>query len=103
MKKLLLVFVSLVLAACGSFKTVTQTEEGSFLQLVGSTKNAVLQLNDVRMDLNDTRSFDLNGKEVTKIAVPAGQHRVTITRAGSLLVDRKIFIGEGNAFEITLP
>lgn len=103
MKKLLLACISLLLVACGSFKTVTQTEEGSFLQLVGSTDNAVLQLDDIRMDLNETESFDLNGRKVTKIAVPAGQHRVTITRGGALLVDRNIFISEGNAFEITLP
>jgi hypothetical protein len=103
MKNILLTCIALLLAACGSFKTVTQTEEGTFLQLVGNTENAVLKLDDTTLDLDTTSSFDLNGRQVTKIAIPAGQHRVTITRGGSLLVDRRIFVSEGNAFEITLP
>ncbi|CBL46271.1 Hypothetical protein HDN1F_26880 [gamma proteobacterium HdN1] len=102
-KGILLGCIVLLLAACGSFKSTTQTEEGTFLQLVGSVENATLQLDDATLDLNNTRDFNLNGKRVTKIAIQPGQHRVTITRDGSTLVDRRIFVTEGNAFEINLP
>lgn len=104
LKALALVCMTIALTACGSFKTVTQTEETTYLQLVGDPRNAVLTLNEAtQVDLSAMESFDLNGKQVTKIAIPAGQHRISISRNGTLLVDRKIYVSEGNAFEITLP
>lgn len=104
MKTIIVGLLALLLTACGSFKTQVQTEEGSSLHLVGNPEQAVLVLdNTTTVDLNKTLSFDLNGKQVTKIVVPQGQHRVTITRNGTLLVDRSIYIGEGQAFEIVLP
>ncbi|HVK99284.1 MAG TPA: hypothetical protein VM553_05695 [Dongiaceae bacterium] len=104
MKNILLACLALLLAACGNFQTVNQTEETTYLQLLGNKENAVLTLDtNTTVDLNTMESFDLNGKNATRIVVPAGQHRITITRSGTVLVDRNVYIGEGNAFEITLP
>ncbi len=104
LKNILLLCAAFLLAACGSFKTVSQTEETTYLQLLGNKEDVVLVLDQTTtVDLNTLQSFDLNGKEATRITVPAGQHRVTLTRKGALLVDRNIYVSEGNAFDITLP
>ena len=105
MKYLLVVSSLLLLAACGSFTSVTQTEEGTFLQLIGNRSGVVLVIDD-KSQLNleaDTKSFDLNGKIATKIVVSPGQHRIKIKRGGSLLVDRSIYVSEGNVFEVMIP
>lgn len=103
MKKIIVASIALFIAACGSFKSVTQTEEGTYLQIIGSPYDAVLSLDGSSMDLEGAKSFNLNGKRATKFAIAPGQHRVTIARDGALLVDRQIFVSEGNVFEITLP
>lgn len=103
-KLILLACVAFLLAACGSFKTVSQTEETTYLQLLGNKEGVVLVLDQsTTVNLDTLQSFELNGKEATRITVPAGQHRVTLTRNGALLVDRNIYVSEGNAFDITLP
>ena len=104
MKAVVVAGLVALVAACGSFKTTVQSEEGTFLQLVGNPQDVVLVLDQsTTMDLNQAKSFDLDGRNITKIVIPPGQHRVTLTRGGNLLVDRKIFVSEGNAFEINIP
>lgn len=104
MNKILLTCLALLLAACGSFKTVSQTEETTYLQLLGTRDGVVVTLDKTTIvDLASAPSFDLNGKEATRILVAPGQHRVTITRNGALVADRNIYVSEGNAFDINLP
>ena len=103
-KALMIATLVALLAACGTYQTIEQSEPGTYLQLVGKTDNIILQLDQQStLDLDNAKSFDQNGKRVTKIAIQPGVHRVTLTRGGALLVDRKIFVSEGNAFEILIP
>lgn len=105
MKKIIISVAVLLLSACGSFKSITQTEELTYLQLVGERSGIVLMLDETtQLDLEkDTQSFDLNGKTVTKIVIKPGQHRVTLMRSGNTIVDRKFYVSEGNGFEVTIP
>ncbi|MEE2730792.1 MAG: hypothetical protein VYA55_08205 [Pseudomonadota bacterium] len=105
MKHIFLVCLFSLLAACGSFQSVTQTEESTYLQLEGNPAGVQLKLDDThQLDLErDTTSFDLNGKTITKIIIQPGRHRVTLTRNQQLLVDREFYVSEGNGFEVKIP
>jgi hypothetical protein len=94
-----------LLAACTRYQSVTQTEAGSFIQLKGSFRDAELVIDSQPPILLDgkQKTFKLNGVEVMKFAVSQGTHRVQVVKNGSIVVDRKIFISEGNAFEIIVP
>ncbi len=99
----LLAVLSLTVA-CGGYHAVTQAEEGTYLQLVGSTDAVMMSLDQqAATPLDKMTAFNLNGKRVTKIVIAPGQHRVTLTRGGMTLVDRQIYVSEGNAFEIIIP
>lgn len=96
--------IVLLISGCGSFKSVTQLEEGTFLQLVGNREEVVLTVDEnAAIDLeSQTQAFNLNGKTVTKIAIPAGQHLIKLERSGSLVAHRKIYVSEGNTIEMSL-
>lgn len=105
MKLFSLLLAAGMLTACGTFQTTVQSEEGTYLQIVGAPDNAVLTVDggqSVRLD-KDMRSFRLNGREITKITITPGTHRITISRNQNTIVDRQIFISAGNAAEVTLP
>ncbi len=105
MKALFMLLVIMMVTACGSFKSVTQLEESTYIQFVGNPKGVVFTL-DKATQVNlgeDTKSFDLNGKTITKIVITPGEHEVKLERGGQLLMHRKLFVSEGNATEITIP
>jgi hypothetical protein len=94
-----------LLAACTKYQSVTQTEAGSFIQLKGNFRDAELVIDNQPPIILDgkQKTFKLNGAEVMKLAVSQGTHRVQVVKNGGIVVDRKIFISEGNAFEIIVP
>ena len=103
-KALMIATLVALLAACGTYQTTEQSSPGTYLQLVGKPDNVILTVDQkTTTDLNNAKSYDQNGKLITKFAVLPGVHRVTLTRNGKLLVDRKIFVSEGDAFEILIP
>lgn len=105
MKHLATLLAAGLLTACGTFQTTIQSEEGTYLQIVGDPDDATLVVdtaNPIRLG-KDTRSFRLNDKEVTKIAIAPGTHRITISRNQQTIVDRQIYVSSGNAAEVTLP
>jgi hypothetical protein len=94
-----------LLAACHTYQSVTQTEAGSFIQLKGNFRDAELLIDAQPAIILDAKqkTFSLNGAEVMKFAVSVGTHRVQVIKNGNIAVDRKIFISEGNSFEIIVP
>jgi hypothetical protein len=104
MKTLVLIVLAALTAACGSYKDVIQTDETTYLQLVGSVEGVVLVLDGAApIGLNKEQSFDLNGVAATKFVVRPGSHHVVLKRNGALLVDRNIYVSDGNAFEVKIP
>ena len=105
MKFILSMLLLLSVSACGSFNSVTQLEEQTYLQLAGNVDNVILTLDDgspVQLG-GAVESFNLNGKTITKFKVKPGQHVIKLERHGQLLVHRKIFVSEGNSAEINIP
>ena len=48
-------------------------------------------------------SFDLNGRTATRIQILPGTHEITLTRAGKMIMHRKIYVSDGHDFEVVLP
>jgi uncharacterized protein YcfL len=93
------------LIGCGSYKAITQSESGSFLQLKGNYQNSNLSIDNhpsIQIDKNQ-KTFTLNGEQVIKFTVSAGTHTIKISRDGSEVVNRKIYVSEGNVFEVMVP
>ncbi len=103
--KFFTIFLTLfLLAACGTYQTTVQSEAVTYLQLTGNIKGKQLTLDDnAPVDLSTLKSYNENGKKVTKVQVKPGTHRVTITSHDVLEIDRQIYVSEGNSFEIILP
>ena len=103
--KLFILSLALLLVSCGSFKSQTQVDNYSYLQIVGEVDGEELSI-DGRGGIvlgDTTESFDLNGKTVTKIRVEKGKHTMKISRNGKLIVNRVFYVSEGNIFEVELP
>ncbi|MES2661744.1 MAG: hypothetical protein V4629_00420 [Pseudomonadota bacterium] len=93
-----------LLSACGTYQTTVQSEAVTYLQLTGDVNGKQLTLDDnAPIDLSTLKSFNENGKKVTKVQVKPGTHRVTITSQDILEIDRQIYVSEGNSFEILMP
>jgi hypothetical protein len=106
MKHIFLTLLCIVsLAGCHTYQSVTQTESGSFIQLKGQYSNAELVVDGQAPIVLDStqKTFKSNGVNVMKFAVSQGTHHIQITKAGHAVVDRKIFVTEGNTFEIIVP
>jgi len=102
---LLWVLPVLWLTACGYHQAATQKSDTAYLLFIGPPQGEQVEIDgSTRLTLgSDTRSYNLNGKTATKIAIPAGTHTVKLSRQGQLLIHRKIFVTEGNQYEIQIP
>jgi hypothetical protein len=107
MKNILLITIVFMLSACSSgFSTSTQVDDKAYLQLAGNFANTVLIINDqqpIRLDSNDVSTFKLNGEMVAKFDLPTGSHTVEVLRANTTVVKRKIYVSNGNTFEVRIP
>jgi len=103
-KALFLSVLFLMTAACGTYQATTQLEEGTYLQLIGDTNKEQLIIdNGEPIVLGEhTKSYDLNGRTATKIKVQPGTHTIKLMRQGQVVIHRKIFITDGNSFEVKI-
>jgi len=103
MRKLYILFCALI-AGCGSYQTVSQTQEASYLALIGDSSDYNLQLDgNVSINLESADSYNENGKTVTRFEIEPGTHDVVLTQNGELKVHRRVFVTEGNSVEVRLP
>jgi len=110
MKKAYSVFILLimiVLSGCSSnYSSVTQVEDQGMLQLSGDFWGVTLTLdsnNEVVISRNEHDSYFKDEKEVIEFPVTPGKHTLKISRKGSLIINRKVYIGNGNTFEVIVP
>lgn len=104
MKALITLILATLLSACGSYQTSAQSEPASYIQFVGEAEQQTFSLNGKDQGkLSALKSFNENGRELTRIEVPAGTHTLEVMDAGKTLIKRKIYVSEGNAFEVQLP
>lgn len=105
-KKWLGAALLLALFGCGTFEQTKQAESSAYLLLRGNHYQKLLQIDEQPAVIigKETHGFVLDGERVTKIAVPPGKHRVTLSEpSGKVSVDRIIYMSEGNVFEIQVP
>ena len=95
----------LTLAACSNYKANTQVEAGTFLQLKGAFANTELIIDDQPRIIIDksVKTFKIDGYSVAKFSISQGTHTVKVVRDGQTVVNRKVFVSEGNVFEVTVP
>jgi hypothetical protein len=109
MKRLIRLSISLVLVtllgACGSYRSTTQVDGVSFIEISGLPHGEQVMIDGQPVGTlgDDLKSFDLNGRTVTRIEVPPGTHEVVIEREGKIIVKRKIYLSDGNNAEVNLP
>ncbi|WP_115717786.1 hypothetical protein [Gallaecimonas mangrovi] len=107
MKKILMVAIAMVLSACSThFSTTTQVDDKAYLLLTGNINGATLIIDeqpDINLDSSNIRRYTEGDETVVKFAVNVGNHLVEITKAGKVLVKRKIYVTNGNSFEVRVP
>jgi hypothetical protein len=62
-----------------------------------------LSINDQPIPLDNVESFSLNGETATQFSVGSGTHVVELRKGGQTLVKRKIYVSNGNVFEVRIP
>lgn len=105
MTKATIMLFILGLFSCGSYKHQAQLDKYAYFQITGELNGEKLVLdNGTPVAVEDEyESFDLNGRQATRIRVNQGKHRVTIYREDKVIVDRVFYVSSGNVFELELP
>lgn len=104
MKKLITCIFILMLAGCSSsFNQVKQVDDQAYLQLSGDLTGATMYLDGQQIDIANSDSFKLDGAIVTKFAINSGTHLLEIKKQNSTVVKRKIYVTNGNVFEVNVP
>lgn len=93
-----------LISACGTYQATTQTDNSSYIQLSGDSSKVEIVIDGNNLGLLDNfQKFNLEGAEVTRFELESGVHEVEALRSGKTILKRKIFITEGNVFEVRLP
>ena len=108
MLKIIFTFVfSVLIFGCSThFESTNQVNDSAFLQLEGNFLNTQLTLDKgtpIELTEDYIKTFSLNGKEVTRFPISTGKHTLTITRSGTVIVNRVIYVSNSNTFEVVVP
>lgn len=105
MKYMICLVFSLFLSACSTgFSEIKQVDDKAYLQLSGNIQGTTLVLDDsTTVQLDDADTFKLDGEAVAKFDLSVGSHQVEIRRGSQVLVKRKIYVTNGNVFEVRVP
>jgi hypothetical protein len=106
LKGIIFVLFSVLMLGCtSSYESVTQVDDTkAFVLLTGNFENASLQINtNSPITLTDNiETFMLDGKKVAKFEVTAGTNTVKVFKNGALVVNRKLYVTNGNSFEVNV-
>lgn len=104
MKTWILAILTLLISACTSVSYTTQNDENSYLQLEGNFQNTNIQLGDENYFVGETtESFELNGQPVVKIEVASGKHELVVSKDDKIVIQKYIFLSEGQTFAVSIP
>ncbi|GAA0859723.1 hypothetical protein [Aliiglaciecola litoralis] len=102
----LLLLVFMTVGCQSNYQTVTQADDSiAYVQLSGNFWGTELIIDDnapIVITEGKLETFKLDGKEVIKFELGTGSHRIKVLRAGKLVVDRKIYVSDGNTFEVVV-
>lgn len=97
MKKLLIIIISLsFITACGGYKTgVLEKETDGYIQFLGNTANAFVQI-------GDSVEFYIN-PETDLYKLKPGQYLVKVYKNDKLVIERTLIIQSQNTIELEVP
>jgi len=100
-------FLSVFMAGCSThFETTNQVNDSAFLQLEGNFLDTQLTLDGgtpITLNADSIETFSLRGKKVTRFPVSTGKHTIKVTRSGTVVVNRVIYVSNSNTFEVVVP
>lgn len=106
LKGIIFVVFSLLMLGCtSSYESVTQVDDSkAFILLTGNFANASLEINkSAAITLGDNiDTFTLDGKTVAKFEVASGTNELKLYKGGVLVLYRKIYVTNGNSFEVNV-
>lgn len=104
MKLFITCLLAIVLSGCSTnFSEVKQLDDKAFLQLTGNIENGFLIIDDKKIDLTEVDIFTLDGQSVAKFEVQTGTHLIEVLKKDKTVVKRKIYVTNGNVFEVIVP
>ena len=105
-KGLLVVLASVFLSACGYQEGAIQRAERSYLKFTGNWPNAIVQVDSMQpFELKSPASSSdpKASPDNTLYQLSPGKHRVTVTRGGSVVVDRVLILENQVTMEVQIP
>lgn len=108
MLKIIFAFIfSVSIAGCSThFESTNQVNDSAFLQLEGNFLNTQLTLDEeasFELTEKSIKTFSFNGKDVARFPISTGKHTLKITRSGTVIVNRIIYVSNSNVFEVVVP
>jgi hypothetical protein len=103
-RALLLTVLAVLITACSSYQTVSQVDDGAYLSILGEPSGELLTVDSGTPVIlgKDTTSFNFNGTRVTKIKLTPGVHEIRIEKDGMLILNKKIYLTDGESSEVRL-
>lgn len=95
MKTLLIIATTLLLliSGCGSKEGVKSEAQKSYLYFTGQTSGVIVSI-------DKGEGFSVQSGQNNQYGVKPGKHLVEVSRDGTLIVKREIYLGDGIAKEI---
>ena len=83
----------LLFSGCGYKEGVATGDRAAYLYFTGNTDN-------VTVSVDGAAAFEVKPGRDNQYKIQPGKHSVRVYRAGNLIVDRDIYVGDGVAKEI---
>ncbi|MBU2883885.1 hypothetical protein KO525_05075 [Psychrosphaera sp. B3R10] len=104
MKKLILVTFMFIISACTSVQYTNQPVDQAYVQLEGNFIGATIILGQTITNIDaKTKTFELNGKTVAKFPIAIGSHELKVLRNGKLVINKNIFVTQGQTVDVIIP
>lgn len=104
MKAIYLFITLLFLTGCHSLSYTQQTDEGSYIQFQGNYKGSTITIDEQVFTIDENaKSYDFNGVQVVKYQAPLGKSLLVVKKNNSTLIQKYIFLSEGQTLEVTIP
>jgi len=107
MKKVIcLVFVTVLIVACGYKEGAVQKSEAGYIEFTGNWKGATVMIDDlVPFSLSSTYDSESGTTSSSPLIykLSPGKHRVRIYRGERLVVDRMLFLSSQSRLEVDIP
>lgn len=93
-----IVFVSILISACGYRAGIVQKADKSFFMFTGNWKNVSVQIDDTKPFILKTTS---SNKKLYQIS--PGKHTLKVYRDGELLINRVLLLENQATMEVQIP